>query len=159
MGTSDDLFALLKDLISDCPKILKKETVEALFTPQVSTGALSSATLEGLRGSGRIYQWFSIGDIKAEDANLDLGLGGPIVQSEVSDFGQPASSILTWAGAFGSVWFASRELGLAGLSIIINYVPVSRYVVSEFHQAWRKDLWATWNSVKGKVDKIIVEDT
>jgi hypothetical protein len=148
MGTCDDLLALLKDFISDSPKVLKKETVEALFTPQISTGALSLATLEGLRESGRIYEWFSTGDIKAKDAKLDHGLGGLIVQSEVPDFGQPASLILNWAGSPGSVWFASRELGLVGLSMI-SYVPAGFSVVKEFQQAWKKDLWTTWNSLNG----------
>src|ERR1700760_2886678 len=114
MGTCDDLLALLKDLISDSPNVLKKETVEALFTPQISTEALSLATLEGLLESGRIYEWFSTGNIKAKDAKVDLGLGGLIVQSEVPDFGQTASLFLNWAGSPGSVWFASRELGLVG---------------------------------------------
>jgi hypothetical protein len=140
--------AVLADLISDTPKLLKRETVEAAFAPQFKTEGASSP-LQTMKQRSWLYQWFTIGDAQAEEAKFNHGLAGALLQSEVAGWGQPVGPFLTWAGATSCAWFASRELGMAGLFMVQTAVPASP-AVQEFYSAWKKDLWATWASTKSK---------
>ncbi|GMG32708.1 unnamed protein product [Aspergillus oryzae] len=106
-STAKDYLAVLADLISESPKLLKPETITEMFTPQLVPGSASVEMLLELRAA-----WGTVAGPVADDA-VNHGLGGVLFTGPVAEIGQPAN-VLAWGGATNIVWWVSRELGVAG---------------------------------------------
>jgi CubicO group peptidase (beta-lactamase class C family) len=136
--TTKDFVAVLVDLISDSPKLLKPETMSLMFTPQLAAGSPAEAALVHNR-----EEWDLVSGPILQSA-VNHGLGGVLALSEAPDIGQP-KNILAWAGISGPLWFASRELGVAGF-FATQLSPYGSPAVTELINAWRKDFWTKYNS-------------
>jgi CubicO group peptidase (beta-lactamase class C family) len=129
-----DYTAVLTDLISDSPKLLKAETIAMIFTPQIATNSNGISMLKELRPV-----WDFIAGPASEDA-VNHGLAGLLTLSPIPEIGQPAN-VLAWGGASCPAWFASRDLGVAGF-FATQLSPYGDPTVRTLINAWKKDFWA-----------------
>lgn len=132
-ATVGDWVAVLADLVSDSPKLLKPETRDLMFHPQLEPDSPGMTMLHQLR-----YAWETVaGPIKDEYVNH--GLGGLLTTGGVPEIAQPGG-LLCWGGASNVVWFASREKGVAGF-FVTQINPFGDAKVKELINAWKKDFW------------------
>jgi len=135
--TANQYMAVLGDIISDVPKLLKHETVTALFTPQLIP---KSPAFKSLIDSQAVYQGLTNGEIS--DTTLNYALGGLWFGEEMPKVGQP-DGVITWGGAANLVWFASRKHGVAGFAGSQLFPPGEKSFVQVL-EGWKKDLWTAW---------------
>lgn len=133
--TMDDYVAVLQDLISDTPKLLKPQTISMMFEPQIPKDSPAMPMLLQLRPAWDIVA----GPIQGEDVNH--GLGGIVLVGETPEIGQP-KNILCWGGSPNIVWFISKEQGVAGF-FATQLSPFGDSSVKELVNAWKKDFWST----------------
>lgn len=102
-----DFVKLLSDILKDDPVILKRQTVDLMFTPQFAEG---SAAMAGLRYNSQIIGAMTgSGDISS---SMNFGLGGVL---SLQDCGMMRKGTLAWGGMPNMIWFLNREAGAAGV--------------------------------------------
>ncbi|KAF2807274.1 beta-lactamase/transpeptidase-like protein [Mytilinidion resinicola] len=108
-----DYTRVLADLLKESPALLKKETVDMMFTPQFEVGSKSHEgefkqagfTSRSLVG-GTVHEWMR--------PKLNWGLGGVVTTEEIkTDVYYKPKGTLCWSGMPNLVWAINRELGLA----------------------------------------------
>lgn len=137
-ATAKDYVAVLADLISDSPKLLKPATISEMFTPQLVPNSPSIQTLLDLRAA-----WDTVAGPISEDA-LNHGLGGLLCVGPVPEISQP-ENMLAWGGASNIVWWVNRELGVAGF-FATQQAPFGNPMVTKLVNAWKKDFWTQFNA-------------
>lgn len=105
-STVPDFLKAVGDLISDKPKLLKPETIDLLFTPQLDVGGEPFRAINAM-GWRMWGHWLSDPDFK-----LNHGMGSALVTEDAKISGAPKGT-LTWAGYSGPIWEVNRERGLA----------------------------------------------
>lgn len=138
-STARDFVAVLADLVSDSPKLLKPATISEMFTPQLVPKSPSVDMLLGLRAA-----WDTVSGPISDDA-VNHGLGGLLCTGPVPEIGQP-ENILAWGGASNVVWWAKRDLGVAGF-FATQQSPFGNPAVTELVNAWKKDFWTRFNAM------------
>lgn len=137
-STANDCVAVLADLISDSPKLLKPATIAEMFAPQLVPDSPSIKMLLDLRPA-----WDIVAGPISENA-VNHGLGGLLCLGEVPEIGQP-KNILAWGGASNIVWWICRDLGVAGF-FATQQSPFGNPTVTKLVNAWKKDFWAQFNT-------------
>lgn len=131
--TMDDFVAVLGDLVSDTPVLLKPETIAGMFEMQLPQDSLGVTMLKQLRPAWDIVA----GSVKGEEVNH--GLGGLVTLGEAEELGQPGG-LLCWGGSPNIVWFVCRERGVAGF-FGTQISPFGDKGVRELVDGWKKDFW------------------
>lgn len=105
-----DYARLLSDLLKDTPTIIKKETIELMFTPQFAEG---SAPKKAMEASGE-FTWGVVCGRNTEGIVPNYGLGGFIVTHDIvrENYFKPKNT-LCWSGMPNLAWNLNRERGLA----------------------------------------------
>ncbi|OCL05447.1 beta-lactamase/transpeptidase-like protein [Glonium stellatum] len=106
-----DYTRVLADLLKESPVVLKKETVDMMFTPQLAEGSgAHSALTEKER---EIYS-LMVGGMSSRGVKLNFGLGSLVVLDDIEtpNYYKPKGT-LTWSGLPNLVWAVNREKGLA----------------------------------------------
>jgi CubicO group peptidase (beta-lactamase class C family) len=105
-----DFAKVLSDLLKDSPVLLKKNTVDEMFTPQFMP---DSFTLRDLRADGGVAYQCTIDD-SMESVIANHGLGGLLVEEDVNrkNYFRPKGT-LSWSGMPNLSWSINRERGLA----------------------------------------------
>lgn len=135
-ATTKDFVAVLGDMVSQSPKILKAETWDLLFEPQLKPDTPAMQQLIALR-----VAWDTIaGPIDEKDINH--GLGGVICMADIPELKQP-KGMTGWGGATNIIWWACREEGVAGF-FATQQGPFGNPNVRPLVNAWKKDLWTTY---------------
>lgn len=101
---------ILSDLVALEPKLLRKDTLDTLFAPQLKEG---STALSSFRNQSYIFRAMTgalTGPVPP--TSLNHALGGLLVTGDLPVLGKSAQT-MTWGGAFGSMWFVNREQGVA----------------------------------------------
>ncbi|EMC93862.1 hypothetical protein BAUCODRAFT_212585 [Baudoinia panamericana UAMH 10762] len=107
-GTMRSYNLILKDLLSSTPRLLKPDTLNACFTPQLSGGAK-----EGLQGFFRSpFVTMVIGEWRGE-WDVNWGLGGVMIMHDCPDGPRRKAGTLSWGGITNTFWTVDREAGLA----------------------------------------------
>lgn len=129
--------AVLADLISPEPKILKKETLEVFFQPQF---APTSAALKALRADTENYE--APAGITAGTINppVNYSAGGLVVEETLPLSQFPAGTV-TWNGFANTVWALNRERGL-GMFIGTQLFPVDDEKTVALMMEFLKGVWA-----------------
>ncbi|KAF2474095.1 beta-lactamase/transpeptidase-like protein [Lindgomyces ingoldianus] len=91
-------------------KILKKETVELLFTPYLSKGG--SDTLNAFMQNAEANN--AMGGI-SQEVRKDYALGGLFLCGDAPGGKGMKEGTLMWGGVPNLIWFCDRKTGLAGL--------------------------------------------
>lgn len=131
--TMDDFVAVLGDLVSDTPMLLKPETIAAMLEAQLPRDSLGVTMLKQLRPAWDIVA----GSVKSEEVNH--GLGGLLTLGGAEELGQPGG-LLCWGGSPNIVWFVCRERGVAGF-FGTQISPFEDKGVRELVDGWKKDFW------------------
>ena len=111
--------SILHSILSNDGKLLRKETVNAMFSPQLEPVPLEAlaAVLEGPIG---IY--FNNG---TSGKDSDFGLGGLLVGQDEADAGLGKGSVV-WGGGVSNIWHLDRANGICGFaSQQLGYPPDS----------------------------------
>ncbi|KAJ9659732.1 hypothetical protein H2198_002980 [Neophaeococcomyces mojaviensis] len=104
-----DFVAMLGDLIKEQPKLLKRETVDLLFSPQLQSKDTVKEAFEQARPL-----WGAMMGELVQGVEAEFGLGGLLVTSDSQGLGN-IKGTLCWAGATGTFWLINRERGVAAV--------------------------------------------
>lgn len=139
-STTADFVAVLADLVSSSPRLLKPETLKEMFTPQMPANGPGVEMLLKLR-----VAWDNVaGPISPEHVNH--GLGGLLCTGPVPEIKQP-SNTLAWGGATNVIWWANRELGVAGF-FATQQAPFGNETVNKLLNTWKKDFWTQFEAAQ-----------
>ncbi|KAF2703141.1 beta-lactamase class C and other penicillin binding protein [Pleomassaria siparia CBS 279.74] len=137
-STAKDYLAVLADLISESPKLLPPSTIADMFTPQLVPESPSVQNLLDPR-----IAWEVVSGPVAADA-VNHGLGGLLCVGPVPEIDQPGN-MLGWGGASNIIWWANRELGVAGF-FATQQSPFANATVVKLVNAWKKDFWTRFKT-------------
>jgi CubicO group peptidase (beta-lactamase class C family) len=137
--SADHFVAVLADIISDTPSLLKPETADELFKPSFAKG---SASHDGMKSMSTIIEAMAG---PSSHNGINQSLGGLTVANEVDSIGQPGE-IMMWSGYTNTLWIASRKHGIAGF-LGAQVVPPDDAVMEEVWKSWREDLWKVWREI------------
>lgn len=135
-ATIQDYLAVLADLISDTPKLLKPETISTMFAPQLRPEVVGTLL------SYRPFWEVITGPIA--DDGINHGVGGVLCLAPVPELNQPAN-MMAWGGLTNVVWWANKDLGLAGF-FATQQTPTANPSVTKLVNAWKKDFWTSYAS-------------
>jgi CubicO group peptidase (beta-lactamase class C family) len=108
-SSAPDFLAVLEDLLRDSPLLLRKETVDLMFSPQLEE---ESPACNDLRADISSHQHFLGGSSDALKVNF--GLGGLLLMEDVkNDRLEKPKGTLSWGGATNLTWSVNRERGVA----------------------------------------------
>jgi CubicO group peptidase (beta-lactamase class C family) len=134
--TVPDYTAVLADLVSDTPKLLKPETITAMFTPQFLP---ESAAYKGLHALSFIWEPMT-GGIWPREHGVNHGIGGLLITKGIPELKLPAYT-LTWSGFTNPVWMVNLNKGVGGF-FATQIVPPGDPKVCELIAAFWKDFWS-----------------
>jgi CubicO group peptidase (beta-lactamase class C family) len=140
-STAKDFVAVLADLVSSNPVLLKEETIKEMFSPQIPANGPGVEMLLKLK-----VAWDAVaGPISPEYVNH--GLGGLLCTGPVPEIKQPANT-LAWGGATNVIWWANREHGVAGF-FATQQAPFGNETVNGLVNAWKRDFWTRFEAMQG----------
>lgn len=139
-ATTAEFVAVLADLISDSPKLLKPSTIAEMFAPQLVPKSPSIQMLIGLRPAWETV----VGPISEDEDAVNHGLGGVLSLAPVPELNQP-EGMLAWGGSSNIVWWAHKEKGVAGF-FATQQAPFGNEAVTRLVNAWKKDFWTRFNN-------------
>lgn len=104
-----DYATLLRSLCLNDEKLLRSESVDMMFTPQLALGSRARlATLSGIR---EVNSGF--GGLPHPNEPMDFGLGGMMPMEDVPRRRKRGS--LFWGGLPNLFWWMDRESGVSGI--------------------------------------------
>ena len=134
IGSAKEYMKILHSICSDDGKLLMSETIDEMFTPQLSEAA--QKTFSKFFGFLEETEMFSShkGDVK-----VDYGLGGELIRTD-KDTGIK-SGTLSWSGLPNLLWTIDRGTGLS-LFYASNVVPFGDHKSHDFQQLFEKEMYA-----------------
>lgn len=151
--STSDFVAILQDLLKDKPVLLRKESVEEMFTAQFEPGTPQHRGLVEQQVCFRVYSplsWTKLTKANTQALHKQLtgdttgnpdvafGLGGLVVQQDVPNL---AENTLTWNGMPNIGWFVNRERGLGAIYVSQVLPPGDAKSVELLGDFWR-EIWA-----------------
>lgn len=136
MCSVENFVKILQDLVSPDPKLLSPDLLNELFKPQLEP---SSAAHKALVAGVPVFSAMT-GPLTAglDPSTINHGLGGVITTTD-SGLGKSAST-LCWGGAFNWIWWANREVGIAGVFACGMYPPAQKESM-ELMELYVKEVW------------------
>jgi CubicO group peptidase (beta-lactamase class C family) len=108
-SSASDFIAVLADLLQDHPLLLRKETVDLMFTPQLEE---ESYAYNDLQADISSHQHFLGGS--PDSVKVNFGLGGLLLMEDVKNHRlEKPTGTLSWGGATNLTWSVNREKGVA----------------------------------------------
>ncbi|GME65404.1 hypothetical protein GTA08_BOTSDO03237 [Neofusicoccum parvum] len=135
-----DFLALLRDLLAPEPKLLRKETVDQMFEPQMERGGKAQ---EMLAGNPWMYSSMT-GGATQEETEVNFGMGGLLIMSDLEGWGAKTTGTLTWGGNGNLIWFANREArGGDGIAALFGgqVLPAGDADVQVLIKAFLQEVW------------------
>lgn len=137
-STAADHARVLRSLLASLlggegPCVLKKETVEEMFRPQLSD--TQKAILMGITG---MFPDAMIPEFKGLDVPLDHGIGGIINLEDVP--GKRKKGSMMWQGMCNSHWWIDRETGIAA-TMVVNVLPQPDAVANRLYDELEKAVY------------------
>lgn len=125
----------LLSLLRNDEKLLRSESVDELFRPQLTTGQAKSfkECLQGPMGA------FFIGEFKPEEYAHDWAFGGVVFVEGYED-GRRRAGTLSWGGIANTFWAVDREAGLA-LTFGTQVIPPGDGKVKEVISMVEKEVY------------------
>ena len=108
-STVPEYTAILADVVAEQPKLLRRETAELLFSPQLQE---ETPAMEGFKAAAPLFGSMLgslIGGVK-----INHCLGGLLVEENSPRPGL-TNGTATWAGGTGTFWLMNREQHLAAV--------------------------------------------
>ncbi|KAI1095406.1 beta-lactamase family protein [Rostrohypoxylon terebratum] len=117
-GSAESYLKILQSLCANDGKVLKKETVDEMFRPQLSPEA--KKVLNALVGGNDFWRRIAGNSFDMDHQVLDYGLGGEIGTKD--EVGRRKAGTMTWGGMPNLIWWIDREAGLCG-ALFTNLMP------------------------------------
>ncbi|MCJ1356258.1 MAG: hypothetical protein MMC33_006252 [Icmadophila ericetorum] len=135
---------ILHSLLVNDGKLLKPETADLMFQPQLSPEA--HASFHAILSNPETNAWFGQGT--PVNLNRDFGLGGLLTLESVE--GWYGKGTLMWGGGLNSAWFVDRENGLCGFGAPQLLRRTDDAVLAgEMKGVWRRGIYEVWRMWKG----------
>lgn len=128
-----DYLKLLRSLLANDGKLLKRETVDAMFMPQLTPQARESLNQVFHGGF-----WTLAPGEYPKHIGLDWGLGAMITTE--ADPGWRSKGTLMWSGLTNLFWFVDREMDLCGL-FGTQLLPSGDNKARELTAMWEKEMY------------------
>ena len=134
-ATLGEYRTFLLSLLRNDGKILRPESVDELFRPQLTAPQAESFKefLLGPMGA------FFIGEFKPEEYKHDFGFGGVVFVEGYED-GRRKAGALSWGGVANTFWMIDREAGLA-LTFGTQVIPPGDGKVKEVITVVEKEVY------------------
>lgn len=131
---------IIQDIIAPESKLLSPSMREELFKKQFDEGSIPLKTLRDNKIMvPMIMALYSNAATEGSEISINHALGGALI-TERDKLSGKTTDTMTWFGAMGSMWFASREKGVAafyGASMFPPGEPVNTGLLKE----WVADVW------------------
>ncbi|KAJ7265504.1 putative transesterase [Mycena haematopus] len=136
-----DFLKVLHALLRNDGTLLKRSTVDAMFTDHLGENAARAGHAAALAGpTGAALR---VGTELGE--RVGHGLGGLLTLEDVS--GWYGARTLTWSGGQTFAWFVDRSNGLCGVAAVQANIPIDIETVSALKDTFRHDIYrkrAAW---------------
>lgn len=133
IASATEYFEIVKSLLFDDGKLLKSETVDEMFKPQLSEPGRKQFDMFN---AYPVYK-----DAFASHpagTKIDYGLGGMLVLEEEATGRK--SGTLSWSGLINSAWSIDRETGLA-LFYASNLLPFGDFKSGDYHRLFEREMY------------------
>ncbi|XDG03022.1 hypothetical protein ABKA04_002637 [Annulohypoxylon sp. FPYF3050] len=117
-ASAESYLKILQSLCANDGKLLKKETADELFRPQLSPE--SKAGFNALAKSNEMWRRIAANSFDMDHQILDYGLGGEIGTRD--EVGRRKAGTMSWGGMPNLIWWIDREAGLCG-ALFTNLMP------------------------------------
>lgn len=131
-----DMATLLADLISPSSKLLKKENIDFLFTPQF---APSSAALSYIRRDTENYAAPAGIPASMTEPPVNHSLAALLVEGELPLSHMPAGTV-TWNGMPNLIWAMHKDKGL-GMIFATQLLPVDDEKTVDIAMTFMREAW------------------
>ena len=136
MCSMEDMGLILGDLVSSQSKLLKPESIDLLFSDQLSKTARLS-----LRRQHDEYK-FCTGELRSGDPPaVTWSFIGLLAEDALPLSGMPRGTV-TWEGMPNVMWAVNRERGL-GMLFGTQLLPVGDVTANRLANTFMKDAWET----------------
>ncbi|KAG9247077.1 beta-lactamase/transpeptidase-like protein [Calycina marina] len=134
-GKPSSYMKILKSILDNDGKLLKPETVELMFTPQLAPASNAKKALQKFNDDNI---W--TGTFASHEAGtpLNYGLGSGLV--EVNEATGRKKGTLSWSGLTNLLWTIDRETGLA-LFYASNLIPFGDHASHWYQQLFEKEMY------------------
>lgn len=131
--TGENYLKIMKSLLTNGGKLLRKETVEDMFRDHLSEEAKEGhqAALTSPMGG-----FFAVG---TEGIKVGHGLGGLLTLDDAD--GWYGDRTMSWGGGLTLVWFIDRKNDLCGIGALQAAFPLNPDKIVELKQIIRKDIY------------------
>ncbi|KAL2784993.1 beta-lactamase/transpeptidase-like protein [Aspergillus keveii] len=128
-STVHDFVEVLGDLLKETPALLKRDTVDQIFTPQLTK---ESASLKALRQNSDVF--VGLTGVKGGGDRVNHGIGAFLYEA---DAGVVKAGTLIGGGLQNLLWFVNRQQGVAGM-MATQILPPGDPVTFELARAFVK---------------------
>jgi CubicO group peptidase (beta-lactamase class C family) len=142
----DDFSKVLRSLLANDGKVLKKETVESMFEDHLTPKAAKGLEKALASPAGTFYR---VG--MEPGAKAGYGLGG-ILAMEDSE-GWYGAKTMSWGGGLTFAWFIDRKNDLCGVGAMQAKLPVDIPYIAELKQTFRHDAYRKRDAWKEEQQK------
>jgi CubicO group peptidase (beta-lactamase class C family) len=140
-----DYTRVLADLLKDSPTLLKKESVDLLFTPQFAPDSAPHKALQAGRSMGMFDGMIGLPFSEpADKIQYSHGLGGLLIVEDIKTekYLKPAGT-LTWSGMPNLLWSLNREKGIG----FLYATQVFPYGDPESQRLWKVFETEVWRNL------------
>ncbi|KAK5996481.1 Acyltransferase calJ [Cladobotryum mycophilum] len=141
MCSVSDMGKLLSDLISPSPKLLKPESIELLFS-----GQLSGSALENLHANHENYAFCAGKPGSLGPPAVNWSAAGLVVEEELPLSKLPRGTVI-WDGMAKTIWAMNRDRGIA-MFWAVQHLPYDDGKVDELAMSFMNSIWAHYNEIE-----------
>lgn len=131
-----DIGVILSDLISASSKLLRQESIDLLFVPQL---APSTAALDALRADHENYAFMARIPGSVGPPSVNWSAAGLVVEEELPLSRLPKGAV-TWEGMANVIWAMNRDKGL-GMCFATQLIPVEDEKAKELSVTFMREAW------------------
>jgi CubicO group peptidase (beta-lactamase class C family) len=143
IGSAVEFIKILNSINADDGKLLKSETIDLMFTPQLNDETRRG--FEAFVGFSAAYEMFTSHE---PGTSLDYGIGGMLVLSHKGT--GLKSGTLSWSGLPNLLWTIDRKSGLS-LFYASNLVPFGDQKAHKMQQLFEKEMYTRFSKLQGKL--------
>jgi CubicO group peptidase (beta-lactamase class C family) len=135
IGSATDYFKILQSILADDGKLLTSETIDEMFSPQLSEGGVKA--LDEYNNLP-FYQGGGFASVQ-NGAKVDWGLGGELFLEDY--FTGRKKGTLTWSGMTNLQWTIDRKAGICAF-YASNLLPFGDFPSGDMQVKFEKEMYA-----------------
>jgi len=136
IGSPVEYVKILQSIIADDGALLKSETIDEMFVPQLSEGGVKALD-EYIELP--FYQGGAFASVKV-GTKVSWGLGGLLFLEDYEETGRRKGT-LTWSGMPNLMWTINREAGLCAL-YAGNLLPFGDFASGDMQMRFEREMYA-----------------